>query len=146
MLGTDVWYIHKTIGDTVKFFPNDVAKILFIKTNNKVVITKKIGEAIEWLKATYAGATKSPIVAPQQGSTKGSKAGAMYEKLLADKGFEWEPDTGKYVNKNNMDIIQIVPFPKATFYNAETGEQKKFGSLPQLALFLKGYDGLKKKY
>lgn len=145
MIGSDVWYIHKTIGDTVKFFPNDIAKILFIKTNNKVVVTKKIEEALAWLKSTYAGATKSPIVASPD-ADKGSKAGAMYEKLLSDKGFNWEPSNGRYVNKNNSDVIHIIPFPKSTFYDAESKHVQTFGSLPQLAVFLKGYDSLKKKY
>lgn len=145
MVGTDVWYIHKTIGDTVKFFPNDVAKILFIKTNNKIIVTKKIDEAIEWLKNTYTGATKSPIVTPQT-STKGSKAGAMYEKYLVEKGFSWDDNSGKYLNVGNGDSIRISPFPKSTFYDGNTGEQKTFGSLPALANFLKGYDSLKKKY
>ena len=145
MVGTDVWYIHKSIGDTVKFFPNDIAKILFLKTNNKVVVTKKIEEALSWLKSTYAGATKSPIVAPET-SNKGTKAGAMYEKFLADKQFSWDEATGKYFNIGNSDTIKIAPFPKSTFYDGNTGEQKTFGSLPALASFLKGYDGLKKKY
>ena len=150
MVGTDVWYIHKTIGDTVKFFPNDVAKILFIKTNNKIVITKKIDEALAWLQSTYTGATKSPIISPQTGPTKGSKAGAMYEKFLSDKGFSWDAATGKYFHTGgemgHTDTIKIAPFPKSTFYDGTTGEQKTFGSLPALANFLKGYDGLKKKY
>ena len=146
MVGSDVWYIHKTIGDTVKFFPNDIAKILFVKTNNSIIVTKKIDEALAWLQSTYAGATKSPIVAAPQASTKGSKAGAMYEKYLTDKGFVWEPNAGQYVNQNNSDIVLIFPFPKSIFSDAETGQQQKFGSLPALANFLKGYDGLKKKY
>ena len=146
MVGSDVWYIHKTIGDTVKFFPNDVAKILFVKTNNSIVVTKKIDEALTWLQAKYAGATKSPIIAPQQPSNAGSKAGAMYEKMLADKQFSWDAATGKYFNIGNSDTIKIFPFPKSTFYDGNTGEQKTFGSLPALANFLKGYDGLKKKY
>ena len=146
MVGSDVWYIHKTIGDTVKFFPNDVAKILFIKTNNSIVITKKIEEALAWLQSSYAGATKSPIVAAPHPGTAGSKAGAMYEKYLADKQFSWDAATGKYFHVSSGDTIKIYPFPKSTFYDGNTGEQKTFGSLPALANFLKGYDGLKKKY
>jgi len=147
MQGSDVWYIHKTIGDVVKFFPNDIAKILFIKTNNKVVVTKKIGEALDWLKVHYAGATKSPIAsAPQEPSQKGSKAGAMYEKLISDKGFVWQNSLGSYIHKDNSDSITIAPFPKSIFVDNSSGEEKKFGNLPALAIFLKGYDGLKKKY
>jgi len=150
MQGSDVWYIHKTIGDVVKFFPNDMAKIMFLKTNNKVIITKEppdgIQKALDWLKVHYAGATKSPIVPAPLVSNYGSKAGAMYEKMLTDKGFQWEPSNGIYVNQNNNDTILINPFPKSTFSDAETGQQQKFGSLPALVIFLKGYDGLKKKY
>ena len=138
MFGSDLWYKHKTIGDVVKFFPNDVAKIMFITTNNKVIVTKKIGEALTWLQSHYAGATKSPIAAAPLPSIKGSKAGAMYEKFLSDKGFVWEPDAGRYVNANTLDIITISPFPKSEIYNTATHKEQTFGSLPALANFLKG--------
>jgi|FAXJ01.1.fsa_nt_gi hypothetical protein len=153
MLGSDVWYKHKTIGDIVKFFPNDVAKIMFIKTNNSVVITKTppngIEKALAWLQANYSGATKSPIASAPQTSASGSKAGAMYEKYLVNKGFSWDAATGKYFQTGgemgHTDTIKIAPFPKSTFSDGNTGETKTFGSLPALANFLKGYDGLKKK-
>jgi hypothetical protein len=150
MVGSDVYYIHKTIGDLVKFFPNDVAKILLIKTNNKGTITKKIGDALEWLQSKYLGATQSPIVTTPPTAAAGAKAGAMYEKFLTDKGFQWDAATGKYFQTGgemgHADTIKIAPFPKSTFTDETTGEKKTFGSLPALANFLKGYDSLKKKY
>jgi hypothetical protein len=70
----------------------------------------------------------------------------MYEKFLVDKQFSWDEATGKYFSIGTNDTIKIAPFPKSTFYDGNTGEKKTFGSLPALAAFLEGYDGLKKKY
>ena len=146
MVGSDPWYIHKQTQDTVKFFPNDVAKIMFLKTNNKVVVSKKIEDALEWIKSKYtpsAGAI-SPIVAPLP-SVKGSKAGAMYEKYLVNAGFAWDDMGGDYFNAASQSKIEIKPFPKSTFTDA-SGNTKTFHSLPELAAFLKtNADELKKK-
>lgn len=145
MVGTDPFYIHKQTGDAVKFFPNNIAKILFLKTNNKIVVTKKIDDALEYIKTKFsagAGAV-SPISQPAVVS-KGSKAGSMYEKILTDAGFEWEPNNGIYVSKHNNDTIEIRPFPKSKVTTADG--IKTFGNLPALAAFLKSYaTGVKKK-
>src|ERR1039458_2079075 len=55
-----------------------------------------IEKALAWLQANYSGATKSPIASAPQTSASGSKAGAMYEKYLVNKGFSWDAATGKY--------------------------------------------------
>ena len=148
MVGTDPWYIHKQTGDTVKFYPNDTAKILFLKTNNKVVISKpSIVEALAWLKEKYTAAAGaiSPIAQPAS-TAKGSKAGAMYEKMLLDAGFQYDQNTGTYIQAQNGDSIEIKPFPKSTFLDSSTGQSKTFGSLPALAQFVKNYaTGVKKK-
>ena len=148
MVGTDVWYVHKTIADTVKFFPNDVAKILVLnKDHISVVITKKIEEALEWLKVNYSGATQSPILAPPQDSPKGSKAGAMYEKILSTAGFNWDPVTSKYIKVNSFgydSTITIKPFPKSTLVDG-AGSMSTFDSLPALVAYLKNIPQDKKK-
>ena len=148
MVGTDVWYVHKTIADTVKFFPNDVAKILVLnKDHISVVITKKIEEALEWLKVNYSGATQSPILAPPQDSPKGSKAGAMYEKILSTAGFNWDPVISKYIKPNSFgydSTITIKPFPKSTLVDG-AGSMSTFDSLPALVAYLKNIPQDKKK-
>jgi len=147
MVGSDPWYFHKQTGDAVKFFPNDTAKILFVKTNNKVVITKKIDDALAWIKSHFTAGVGavSPIAQPPA-APKGQKAGAMYEKLLTDAGFEWDQNTGTYIQTLNKDSIEVKPFPKSTFLDSTTGQAKTFKSLPELAAFLKNYaTGVKKK-
>lgn len=146
MQGSDVWYIHNKIGDVVKFFPNDIAKILFIKTNDKIIVTKKIDDALAWLTSKYQGATTSPVVAATPQGAKGSKAGAMYEGMLVTAGFQWDANVSKYINQSTADTIVIAPFPKSTYTDAQTGQQQHFQTLPSLAVFLKSYNGSKKKY
>ena len=142
MVGSDPWYFHKQTGDAVKFFPNDTAKILFVKTNNKVVITKKIDDALVWIKSHFTAGMEavSPLV-----SAKGQKAGEMYNKIFTNAGFEWDEGTGTYIQTLNKDFIEIKPFPKSTFFDFTGGESKTFNSLPELAVFLKNYaNGVKK--
>lgn len=147
MVGSDPWYIHKQTGDTVKFYPNNLAKIMFIKTNNKVVVTKTIDDALAWIKDkfTSTGST-SPISAPPP-SVKGQKAGGMYEKIIADAGFVWDEASGAYINPDhNNDTLLIKPFPKSTLTYGHSGAKSIFTSLPQMAAGLVKYaQGVKKK-
>jgi hypothetical protein len=147
MVGSDPWYIHKQTQDTVKFYPNDKAKILFIKTNNKIVVTKTIADALAWIKDKFTAGqgAVSPIQQPTP-SAKGSKAGAMYEKILLDAGFEFDQGSGMYVQNQSKDTILIKPFPKSTFTYAHSGATKHFSSLPEMAAYVKNYAaGVKKK-
>jgi len=137
MQGSDVWYVNTKIGDVAKFYPNDIAKIMFVKTNKGVVVTKKIEDALTWLVSKYTGASSSPIVQPAQKGAVGSKAGAMYEKILNDAGFKWDAATNQYYNSSIPGDIRIFPFPKSMFINGATGENKVFNSLPELAMFVK---------
>jgi hypothetical protein len=138
MQGSDVWYINTKLGDVVKFYPNDTAKIMFVKTNNGVVVTKKIEDALSWLVSKYTGASTSPIVQQAAPSTAGAKAGAMYEKILNDAGFKWDAATSQYYDSSMQgNTIKIFPFPKSTLKFGQTGQTKTFNSLPELAMFVK---------
>lgn len=137
MQGSDVWYINDKVGDIVKFYPNDTAKIMFTKTNKGVVVTKKIEDAISWIVSKYTGASVSPIVKPAAPSTAGSKAGAMFEKFLNEAGFVWNPNTSEYFNNVTGSRIKVYPFPQSTFISGQTGQTKTFKNLPEMAMFLK---------
>ena len=147
MVGTDPWYIHKQTGDTVKFYPNNLAKIIFINTNNKVVVSKTIDDALAWIKEKFSAAvgSTSPISA-QPPSTKGQKVGGMYEKIVADAGFVWDDTQGLYVNPNhNNDTLLVKPFPNSTLTYGHSGAKSIFTSLPQMAVALQKYaQGVKK--
>jgi len=137
MQGSDVWYMHKKIGDVAKFYPNDVAKILIIMGNTHSAVTKKIADAISWLVTKYQGASVSPLVAPSTPVKDGMKAGAMFEKTLNDAGFVWDHMGFDYVNVKTNDTIKISPYPKSTYTNGQTGEVQHFNSLPEMAMFVK---------
>ncbi len=145
MAGSDLWYIHKKTKDTIKFYPNNQAKILFLQGNKGITVTKTIDDALEWIKVKYtagAGAI-SPLSKPVT-TTKGVKATSMFDKFFADAGFVWEPTDGIYHNTMNSDTIEIKPFPKSTVITADGA--KTFSSLPALAAYLKNYaTGVKKK-
>ena len=137
MQGSDVWYVHTKIGDVAKFYPNDVAKIMFVKTNKGVVVTKKIEDALAWLITNYSGAAVSPIVQPVAPSSNGVKVGGMYEKILNDAGFVWFEKDKDYFNDKDGSHIKVFPFPKSMYKDGATGQTKMFNNLPELAMFVK---------
>ncbi len=137
MQGGDVWYVHNKTHDVVKIFPNDQAKIIFPQGNTQTTVTKKIDDAIAWIVSKYTGATVSPIVAKPEPSTKGAKAGMLYEKSLIAAGFKWYEGAAIYQNDATGDTIKIFPYPQSTYTNGSTKQTKHFNSLPELAVFVK---------
>jgi hypothetical protein len=139
MVGSDVWYIHKTANDTVKFYANDTAKILFTGPSKMPVVTKTIEGMLAWLPTKYSATTKqSPLTATttSQLGVKGTKAGAMFEKTITDAGFTWNPTEMNYSDGEN--VITIDPYPKSTIKNISTGVVlQSFANLPPLAQYLK---------
>lgn len=146
LVGQDVWYIHKTANDTVKFYPNNESKILFTGKTKMPVVKKSIPDMLTWLPQYYTDLTKqSPFTAPVQQTTPsqaGVKAGSMFEGVISAAGFQWNPTMGKYMDGPNE--IVIAPYPKSTV--TVGGATKAFSNLPALASFLKNeYPELKKK-
>jgi len=160
LVGDDVWYIHKTTGDTVKFFPNNQAKVLFTSKGSGMKvpgINGSIDKILAWLPTKYsATTTKSPIdtgasVVPPSAALGGTptpspepgiKAGVMFEKTFTDAGFIWD-DMGKdyidYPNKipgEAANILKIAPNRSSTLTFVD-GTSRNFKDLASLVSYIK---------
>lgn len=155
LVGQDVWYIHTPSNDTVKFYPNNEAKILFTGKTKSPVVKKTIEDMLAWLPTHYSTSTKqspltapTPVAAPQQG---GVKAGAMFEGIITGAGFYWDDIAKHYTDGPGAGYtIVINPYPKSTLTqwdeNGNSTVIKTFSTLPALAAFLKTeFPELKKK-
>ncbi len=142
MVGTDVWYVHSTAKDTVKFYPNYTAKIIFTSQKTQFpTVTKKIPDAIAWLKQHYTAAqSKSPLSQPTQPkSDKGTKIAAIFDKIITDAGFHWDDQSGVYHDPEAHATIKIDPYPKSTVvFQYGNIPPQTFATLPKLAAYLQG--------
>lgn len=142
LIGQDVWYIHSSTKDTVKFYPNDSAKLLFVgKTASNISLKFSIEKMLAWLPTKYSSiTTASPINVPTTPApTGGVKVGGMFEKILSDAGFNWNDYLGLYVGDidNVNSTIKIGPYPKSILTIGTDGENyKTFNTLPALAFYL----------
>lgn len=142
MFSGDVWYIHKGIGDTVKFYPNNTAKLLITGTTTSPVVTLTIDKALAMLPTKYSVSMKtSPAnVSPAAPAVfPGKKAGSMFEKHITDAGFVWDEATKQYFDGNNLLIID--PYPASTIHIFSDNvndmpEILKFNTLPSLIKYL----------
>lgn len=163
LVSGEVWYIHKGSGDTVKFFPNNTAKVLFTSKSGSNVpgINGEINKILAWLPTKYMlSTTKSPINGPSTVSksattapTSGIKAGTMFEKTISDAGFVWDSMAKNYINYHDkktfmgpVDVLTIAPDRSSTleFNNGVNGGELKFKDLASLIAYIKG-DYIQKK-
>ena len=137
-IGGNVWYIHKTAKDTIKFYPNDKAKILFAGKSAIPFVNFSIEKMLAWLPTKYSDNTKtSPLYEPtvDKPASGGVKAGPMFEKYINNAGLTWNPETETY--RDNNYAIRIFPYPISTVTNLETGlVMKVLQNLPALVAFL----------
>ncbi|HQI44846.1 MAG TPA: hypothetical protein PLC59_02055 [Bacteroidales bacterium] len=161
MEGENIYYLHEVIQDKIKFYPNNTALISFSSmhpSNN--TIKKSIEDTLAWIKLGYQPINQSkvkpeekpeikPEINPEEKPkikyTNGFKLSSMYENMLSQKGFNWSPSSTMYINSSNGDAIYVQQNLKSIYSDGETGETSLFNSLPELAVFLKKYDELKKK-
>lgn len=162
MVGDDVWYIHKFASDTVKFFPNNTAKVLFTSKGSGMKvpgINGTIEKILAWLPTKYSLQTnKSPIdtgastgVAAMHppASNSGIKAGIMFEKTITDAGFVWDSMGNEYVDYLNgpgssSNVLKIAP-SRASALHFASGETKQFKDLASLIAYLKNEYPTQKK-
>lgn len=158
MIGEDVWYIHKFSSDTVKFFPNNTAKILFTSKGSATKVPKidfSISKILAWLPTKYSlQTTKSPIdtgasissTPPAGMIEKGIKAGTMFENTIKNAGFTWDDATSQY--KDGTTILKIAPnrssvitfntkSPDVSPVTTTAPEKKYFADLASLITYLK---------
>lgn len=147
IVGNDVWYIHNPAADTVKFYTNNQAKIIFVGQNSQPTVTMTIEKMLAWLPTKYNTGGKSPLTSPtssQISQAGGSKAGSMFEKTITDAGFAWNPAKMNY--SDGSSEIVIDPYPKSTIKKLNSGEiLKTFNNLPSLASYLKNEYPTQKK-
>lgn len=155
IIGDDVWYIHKFAGDTVKFFPNGIAKLLITSKgggNLKApVVNYKTEEILKWLPTKYSlQTTKSPAITgasvpPAQmsggGPEKGIKAGTMFEKTIADAGFIWDSMGNEYVDYPEgpgkySNVLKIAP-NRSSVITFSNGSKQNFKDLASLIAYIK---------
>lgn len=155
MVGEDVWYKHKFAGDTVKFFPNNTAKVLFTSggINKAPSINGTVDKILVWLPTKYNSNTiKSPIQTGASTSplsttpppTSGIKGGTMFEKTISDAGFFWQEAQQEYVDyvgqtqagNQTANILKIAP-NRSSVITFASGEQKQFKDLASLVAYLK---------
>jgi len=146
IVGNDVWYIHKPSGDTVKFYPNNTAKLLFTSQSSSKLPTlnKDIEGMLTWLPTKYNNQTsKSPIVTKggtQSIVNKGVKAGILFDKDIINAGFSWNESKSCYIGKDGDDL-HIRP-DRSSYLNVHNiegvGDQSyEFKDLISLVKFLK---------
>lgn len=102
-----VYYIHKNTGDTLQFYPNNIATLSF-KGQLTASVTTSIRKIIDWLPKKYDSTTTiSPILVKKQSVgvhtpiQQGTKAGIMFEKTIMDAGFNWDAATNQYIDGTN---------------------------------------------
>lgn len=143
-----VWYIHNGTGDTVKFYPNNKAKLLFTSTGGTgsvPVVTFAIPKMLQWLQQKYTNDTKtSPISSPapkpstpsaatSPASTTGINPGALFNPQIQAAGFTWDQASGKYYDGQNS--LTIAPDRSSTLFISD-GPFKQFKNLPELISYL----------
>lgn len=147
-----VWYIHKGTGDTVKFYPNNTAKLLFTSTGGGKttipVITFAIPKMLQWLQQKYTSDTKtSPISAPTPKpsapatpstpatapAATGINPGALFNPQIQAAGFKWDQSTGTYVDGSNSLLIKPN---RSSLLIFGSGQGKQFKNLPELIAYL----------
>lgn len=174
MEGENIYYLHEVSKDKIKFYPNNTALISFSSmhpSNNTV--KKSIEDILVWtvdpygspvlfnlIKLGYQPINQSKVKPEEKPEIKpeinpeekpkikyanGFKLSSMYENMLSQKGFNWSPSSTMYINIKNGDAIYVQQNLKSIYSDGETGETSLFNSLPELAVFLKKYDELKKK-
>lgn len=155
LINNEVWYIHTFTGDAVKFYPNNMAKVMSSKNiggKPLVVNWNGIDKAIDWLETKYNSVMKqSPLTTGQATpaspqviglTNKGVKAGVMFEKQIADAGFIW--DGNKNVYQDGDNTLKIRPNRSSLLHIKDGDQQFEFKDLITLVTFLKN-DYLKKK-
>lgn len=151
VVGNDVWYIHKASGDSVKFFPNNIAKLLFTSQGTKVpAINKDIDAMLAFLPTKYTSSTMAspiktgasvPTSSPDPSQpvvNKGIKAGTMFEKDISTAGFVWDASQNRYVDGQNE--LRIAPDRSSVLkYKVDTDayHSRSFKDLISLITFLK---------
>jgi hypothetical protein len=152
-----VWYIHKGTGDTVKFYPNNTAKLSFASSGKfsgklpsggskpPVVITFAIFKMLQWLQQNYTtDTTISPILAPTSKpsapektpstpATTGINPGSLFNPQIQAAGFKWDQSSGTYSDGQNS--LMIKPNRSSLLYFGN-GQQKHFKNLPELIAYL----------
>ena len=158
MVGSELWYIHKTAKDVVKFYPNNTSKIVFSNKSGMgvPVVQQPIDVMLKWLPQNYSMSSTSsplstgikPINAPA--SSTGIKAGFIFEKKILAAGFVWDDMGKEYVAYSNgpgsaADILKIFP-DRSSKLTLASGTAGKFKNLPELMSYLaEGYLEDKKK-
>ncbi len=149
MIGQDVWYIHKIAKDAVRFYANDLAKLVFTNKNGAsgpATLKFDIAKMLSWLAANYTPTTTtSPLqsgAAPtiQKGNATGAsmvkaggiQAGSIFEKRIANAGFIWDASKNYYLDGTNTLVIH-----KDRQSDLDVnGEILHFNNLPDLINFL----------
>lgn len=144
MVSGQVWYVHKTVGDTIQFYPNDFAKLRFTGKMGPgaPVVNMDISMMLGWLPMKYSATlTKSPIkVAAPPKTEKGKKAGGMFEKYILNAGFVWDEGAGVY--KDGGNVLKMSS--NSSTLKLANGTQKVFGATTNLLAFLmKDYPKIK---
>ena len=141
MVGKDVYYIHNKSGDAVKFYPNNTASLSFSKAGGSSV-KFDIKKMMQWLDQKYTPTSVSPLKAPSTIYTMGIQAGPLFEAKIVSAGFNWEPQTGRYVDIkiNGKNSIYIRPNRSSVVSIVDTltntPEQHYFANLPALMAYL----------
>lgn len=153
-----VWYIHKGTGDTVKFYPNNSAKVLFNSgkfasklsgsgSKPPIVITFTIPKMLQWLQQKYTSETTvspisepAPKATPEKSSTTSASAGqgginpgSLFNPQIQAAGFKWDQSTGTYIDGSNSLLIK--PNRSSLLYFGD-GQMKQFKNLPELIAYL----------
>ena len=159
MLSGDVWYIHKTAKDTIKFYPNNKAKLLFTSQSSTIPgVNFDIDKMLVWVQKNYtANTTKSPLetgVAKPAPAVAGGgiQLGSMMEKNLLAAGFTWNPTTMTYEDSNkpgNPNTIVVKPNKSSVLIvkpnTAYNDEVHHFANLLDLMTYIKDQYPLDKK-
>jgi hypothetical protein len=142
MVGKDVWYIHQKTNDSVKFYPNNIAKAILVdKSTITPQITLPIDQMLPWLHKNFdASTTKSPTNTPATTTTNvmsgGKKAGSIFEKWITNAGFKWDSIGNVYSDGDY--IINISPYPASIIRRISDGFiLAQFNNLPSLGNWLK---------
>lgn len=152
LVGDNVWYLHNGTHDTVKFYPNNVAKVFFASMPN-AGITNSIEKVLKWLPTKYSnqitaspiktGATVQPAAAPvvPTASTKGIQPGIMFAKDIQEAGFTWDSMGEEYIDYLNgpgseHNILKIAP-DRSSVLTFVDGTKLSFPNLAALVTYLK---------